>query len=47
MLIREFSAQASQSMAADALQLFVTTLQNTAGIQINQQALNAVNAQFN
>ena len=47
MLIREFSAQASQSMAADALQLFVTTLQNTAGIQVNQQALNAVNAQFN
>ncbi|MDU8942172.1 peptidylprolyl isomerase [Ovoidimarina sediminis] len=46
-LIREFSLQASQSMAADALQLFVTRIQNTAGIQINQQALNAVNAQFN
>ena len=46
LLIQQFAQQAGQSMAADALQAFTSHLQNSVGIEINQQALNAVNAQF-
>lgn len=41
-----FEAQAAQTLAGDALQLFTQAAQTRAGIQINQQALNAVHAQF-
>ncbi|MEM1066140.1 MAG: peptidyl-prolyl cis-trans isomerase, partial [Pseudomonadota bacterium] len=44
--IAAFEAQAAQGLAGDALQLFTQAAQTRAGIQINQQALNAVHAQL-
>ncbi|MFC2967563.1 peptidylprolyl isomerase [Acidimangrovimonas pyrenivorans] len=42
----QLADQGSQGIANDAFQLFATALQRQAGIQINQAAVNAVNAQF-
>lgn len=39
--------QAEQGIAQDAFSLFTNALSNEAGIQLDQQAINAVNAQFN
>ena len=41
-----FTQQASQEIAGDALDMFTRAVQTEAGIQINQQAINAVHAQF-
>ncbi|MEO1153309.1 MAG: SurA N-terminal domain-containing protein [Pseudomonadota bacterium] len=45
-LLSELSRQATQDMAGDVLDLYTRALQSRAGIQINQQTLNAVHAQF-
>ena len=42
----QLTDQGGQGIANDAFQLFATALQRQVGIQINQAAVNAVNAQF-
>ncbi len=41
-----FNQQAIQDMAGDVLLMFTRAIQNSAGVQVNQQAINAVHAQF-
>lgn len=43
----DFSARAAQAIAGDALQMFTRAVEAEAGIEIDQQAINAVHAQFN
>ncbi|MEM9343811.1 MAG: peptidyl-prolyl cis-trans isomerase [Pseudomonadota bacterium] len=40
------AGQVDQSLARDALQMFSGAIQNRTGIDINQQAINAIHAQF-
>ena len=42
----EFNQQAIQDMAGDVLLMFTRAIQANAGVQVNQQAINAVHAQF-
>ena len=46
MLKATFRQQAAQQVSRDALEMFTRTLQATAGIEVNQQAINAVHAQL-
>lgn len=43
---RQFSEAAAQGLAGDALALFSRAIQARAGVSVNQQAINAVHAQF-
>lgn len=45
-LLDAFTQQTAQGMAGDALEMFSRAVQSQAGISINQQAINAVHAQF-
>ena len=45
-LLSTFRQQASQQVASDALEMFTRAVQAEAGIEINQQAINAVFAQY-
>ncbi len=45
-LLEAFGQQTAQGMANDALEMYTRAIQNQAGISINQQAINAVHAQF-
>ena len=45
-ILEVFAQQTAQGMANDALELFTRAVQAQAGITINQQAINAVHAQF-
>ncbi|SER44394.1 peptidyl-prolyl cis-trans isomerase D [Tranquillimonas rosea] len=41
-----FAERAAQAMSQDALDAFTSAIQNRAGLQLDQQAISAVNAQF-